>query len=169
MKSISAKDIATEVAKILKDNKNFNQDRFRDTENLYSGYLGFKKSIEKNNERINDIKLNGLNGQKKNINFERVQGGKNDFKGIPEIELEAIENLKKENEHLLRLIMRAENALIHIEDSPYYDLIKLKYFENKDNEYLADYFKCDIRTVQRNKNKLINILKKYVFIDDFLN
>lgn len=78
-------------------------------------------------------------------------------------------------ERLQQSIATTENFISIIDDSvnkltdePYYEIIRLKYFEKKTREEIAEHFDVDVRTITRNKNKLINRLKIDLFCDDVL-
>ena len=118
--------IAEKVAEKLKTNQK--NDYYKETEAMLRAYPNYKLTIEKNNERIQEILKNGIGEQNKNSNNDvRVKGGIVEFKGIPEIEIEKIEHLKSENLKAEKRIIRVDNALIHIENDPYFEIIELKY------------------------------------------
>ena len=54
-------------------------------------------------------------------------------------------------------------------EDEYYEIIRLKYFEKKKGEEIAEYFDVETSTISRNKNRLINVLKIYLFSDDVVN
>lgn len=59
-----------------------------------------------------------------------------------------------------------DTALKTIEHDPYYKMIDLIYFKDLTREHVAEIMNCDIKTVTRNKNKLVNELKVIIFSDD---
>ena len=67
-----------------------------------------------------------------------------------------------------KLLHRLNDALSTIRDDPYYDLIKLIYFDGESREYAAEYFDTSVTTISRNKTRLINKLKSILFSDDFI-
>lgn len=67
-----------------------------------------------------------------------------------------------------KLLHRLNDALSTIIDDPYYDLIKLIYFDGESREYAAEYFNTSVTTISRNKTRLINKLKSILFSDDFI-
>lgn len=67
-----------------------------------------------------------------------------------------------------KLLHRLNDALSTIIDDPYYDLIKLIYFDGESREYAAEYFDTSVTTISRNKTRLINKLKSILFSDDFI-
>lgn len=67
-----------------------------------------------------------------------------------------------------KLLLRINEALGTIKDDPYYDLIRLIYFEGRTREEAADYFDTSVTTISRNKSRLINKIKCVLFSDDFI-
>ena len=154
--------IAEKVAEKLKTNQK--NDYYKETEAMLRAYPNYKLTIEKNNERIQEILKNGIGEQSKTPNNDvRVKGGIVEFKGIPEIEIEKIEHLKSENLKEEKRIIRVENALIHIENDPYFEIIDLKYFKNWTIEEIAEKFDVDKSTIGRNRTRLVKELRFYLF------
>ncbi len=154
--------IAEKVAEKLKTNQK--NDYYKETEAMLRAYPNYKLTIEKNNERIQEILKNGIGEQNKNSNNDvRVKGGIVEFKGIPEIEIEKIEHLKSENLKEEKRIIRVDNALIHIENDPYFEIIDLKYFKNWTIEEIAEKFGVDRSTIGRNRTRLVKELRFYLF------
>lgn len=172
MSKITDNEIDKIADKLLEKLKGDNRDtnKFKETEMMLSGYEGFKKSIELNNIKIKEIEQFGLkeNPKTKNIT-EAVQGGLKKYGGIPEQEIERIEHLKSENAKLEKLIIRTDNALVHIENDHYYEIIKLRYFENETIESIALKLDINEKTVRKYKNRLIQKLQYYIFPEQLLN
>lgn len=146
------------------------KDYYREAEAMLRSYNFYKLTIDKNNNRIDDILKMGITETRKNgSGFDRVQGGKREYKGLPEIELEKIEHLKSENLKLEKRIIRVENALMCIERDPYYDVITLRYFDNMTIEDIAEELEIDKSTVVRNRTRLINELKYQLFSEIILD
>ncbi len=59
-------------------------------------------------------------------------------------------------------------ALDSLKGDSYYEIIPMKYFEGKTREDIAGFFDCDVKTVSRNKNRLINKLQIRLFSDEFI-
>ena len=60
------------------------------------------------------------------------------------------------------------SILLKFNKDPYYEIIKLKYFDNKTIEEIAEIMEKDISTITRNKNRLINTLKMYLLPNEIL-
>ena len=154
--------IAEKVVEKLKTNQK--NDYYKETEAMLRAYPNYKLTIEKNNERIQEILKNGIGEQKKSVNNDvRVKGGRVEFKGIPEIEIEKIEHLKAENLKIEKRIIRVDNALISIKDDRYYEIIILRYFKEWTVDEIADEMGVDRKTIGRNRTRLIKELQFNLF------
>lgn len=67
-----------------------------------------------------------------------------------------------------KLVKKIDAALCELEDDLYYDIIPMIYFERQTREQIAEYFDTSTKTITRNKNRLINILKVRLFSDDVI-
>lgn len=67
-----------------------------------------------------------------------------------------------------RFMCLVDLALNKIKDDPYFDLIRLKYFEHWTHERIAEYFGVDVSVVSKRRTKLINQLRPIIFSDDFI-
>ena len=153
--------IADRVAeKLMKINK---VDKYEETEAMLRAYPNYKRIIEKNNERINEILKNGLGKIKKIKPVESVQGGLKKYEGLPELELERIEHLKSENAKVERRIIRVDNALEGIKNDGYYDIIILRYFKEWTIDEIAEDFDVDRKTIGRNRTRLVKKLQYSLF------
>ena len=149
---------------LMKDTKHT---PFQKTEQLLYNYMNFKQIIIDKQKHIDFIKENGI--QKKSKSIVSYSGNhqldtRNDFEKVEE-QIEALENSIMITKRYIEII---DAALSKLEDDNYYDLIRLRYFEGKTREEIADYFNVDVATVSRNKNRLINILKIHLFSDEVI-
>lgn len=64
-----------------------------------------------------------------------------------------------------RAVKKIEEALEDIRTDPYYEIIPLFYFEKETRENIAGALGSTVRTVARNKRRLINELKVRLFSD----
>lgn len=67
-----------------------------------------------------------------------------------------------------KLVSRIDTALNAIRDDPYYEIIPMIYFQEKTREDCAEFFYTTVSTVSRNKTRLVNKLKAYLFSDDVI-
>ena len=61
-----------------------------------------------------------------------------------------------------------DKALKSLEDDLYYDIIPMTYFELRTREEVAEYFDTTVTTISRNKKRLIEKLKLFIFADDVI-
>lgn len=79
----------------------------------------------------------------------------------------AISNNPKGTVKTQKLVELIDSALLDIKDDPYCKIISLIFFENKTREEVTEYFNnCEVKTVTRNKNRLVNKLKVLIFADE---
>ena len=72
----------------------------------------------------------------------------------------------KDKPYTVKLVQKVEEALDGIKSDPYYDIIPMFYFENETRERIAWTLETTVRTVARNKRRLIADLKVKLFSDD---
>ena len=165
----NAKTIANEIVNILKEQGIYTErDSFQQTKMLLNRYSKFKKQIETNEKAITEINEKGLPPQKKTTLTERIQGGIQDYRGIPEKEQDQIERIEQENTDLNRLVNKTEAALRFIEDEPFYDIVRMKYIENKTIEQIAEQLDMPNRTVYRRMDILIREMRDYIFMNNII-
>ena len=144
------------------------QTPFQKTETLLFNYNHFVAAIKDKEEQIREIKEFGL--AKKSACFSTYSGNdgyievKSDSEKAEE-KIERIESSIKATKSFIRFIDEALEALT---DDPYYELIGLRYFKGWSREEIAEYFGCDVKTVTRNKNRLINLLQIKLFSDEVI-
>ena len=163
----TAREVVTELKKnnMLKENK---QTPFQKTETLLYNYNNFKQLIEDKYNQIKMIQEDGVPKKSSSITSFSDNGS---FEVKCEMEkcedmIHAITHSIKSTESFIRLI---DEALNGVSDDPYFEIIRLKYFEKQTREDIADYFDCDIKTVSRNKNRLINMLQIRLFSDEYIH
>lgn len=137
---------------------------YKNTESLLYKYNDLKKSIIDRQEEIEEIKNTGLRGKSKSI-FKIPEGGHVDN---DDLESEVITGLEKDIKKTQIVINRIDRILSKFKDDKYVDIIKLKYFENKTQQDIADYFEKDTTTIWRNNKRLINEIKVYLFPNDVI-
>lgn len=137
---------------------------YQKTEQLLYNYMNFKDVIAEKEQHIDFIKEMGVQNRSKDIT--RFSNN-NQFYSNDRAE-EQIESLEYSIALTKRYIKTIDNALLKIKDDPYYDLIKMRYFEGANREEIADYFGVDVATVSRNKSRLINTLKVHLFSDEVI-
>lgn len=144
------------------------QSPFQKTETLLFNYGNFKDVIKDKEAEINELRQFGL--RKKSASITSFSGNtglievKSDAEKV-EDKIEMIEFSISTTRNFIRII---DNALDTLKDDPYYNLIRMRYFEGCTREEIAEHFDCDVKTVTRNKNRLINLLQIRLFSDEVI-
>jgi hypothetical protein len=168
----TAQKVAAEtVAEIKRQNlmKEGRQTPFQKTETLLYNYEGFKAAIKDKEDQIEEIKEIGI--RKKSTSISSFSGAAGYVDAKSEIEKceEKIEELEHSIQNTKGFIRVIDDALELLKDDPFYDLIPMRYFEGYSREDIADHFYCDVKTITRNKNRLINILQIRMFSDEVIS
>lgn len=144
--------------------KPYKDDAFHKTEKVLINYKKFKKVIENKRQLIESIQSEGLKRcstsivtYSSNTAYEVLTNGEKADAKIEEIKSSIVE--------MDGYIKTVDDALRLISGEPYFDIINMLYFEGRSREYIAEHFEVDVATISRNKNKLIDSLKIYLFPD----
>ena len=81
---------------------------------------------------------------------------------VGEYEIDGLKITRK----FIRLI---DDALTGISDDPYFEIIKMKYFDGKTHEEIAEYFDVQPAAISKQRKRLINRLRGVIFSDDFIS
>lgn len=143
---------------------------YQKTEQLLYNYKSFKDVVKDKKEMIEQIKKVGLS--KTSCSFIPMPQDTG-FKYIPseqekiDTEISKIEASISITENYIRII---DNALKTIESDPYFDVIRMCYFEGKKHSEVAKTWiiPVDETTIGRNKNRLVKKLSIYLFSDDVI-
>lgn len=140
---------------------------FQKVEQLLYNYTVFQSSIDERIRQMDFTKENGLSKKSKDIvTFSAVSGGKK-LDSSDRLD-EYLSGLERSIDISRKYLTVIDGALKMVEDDAYFDLIRLKYFEGFSREELAEHFECDVSTITRNRNRLINILRIYLFSDEVI-
>ncbi len=133
---------------------------FQRTEQLLYLVPQLKEAINHNKQRIDDLKRYGI---PKSSNAVKIIDSSFVRKEDNEIVEQEISKLLQRN-YIISAQLKWINGIVEsLRNNKFYDLIELKYYEQKSYEEIAEYFDCDVSTVSRNKNKLINKIKGLLF------
>jgi RNA polymerase sigma factor (sigma-70 family) len=149
---------------LMKDNR---QTPFQKTEQLLYNYTNFNDAINDKYEKIEEIKSEGLPKKSKGITS---WGGNQTLDTSSESE-KAEDKIKVIEDSIIitrKFIAIIDTALQKISDDPYFIIIRMKYFENRTREEIAEELEVDVSTITRNKNRLINTLKITLFSDEVI-
>lgn len=144
------------------------QSPFQKTETLLYNYNNFVSVIQEKEEQIAELRQFGM--RKKSASITNFSGNtglvevKSDSEKIDE-KIEMIEFSISTTKNYIKVI---DNAIASLKDDPYYELIDLWYFKRYSREDIAEHFERDVRTVTRNKNRLINLLQIRLFSDEVI-
>lgn len=137
---------------------------YKNTEALLYKYNDLKSSIKDREEEIKEIETVGLRG--KSTSFIKMsEGSRNEDR---DIEQEIIDGLIRDIKKTQLVINRIDRILRKLKTDKYIEIIKLKYFEGKTQEEIAEYFEKDPTTIWRQQKRLINEIKVYLFPNDVL-
>lgn len=140
-------------------------DIFKNTESILYSYSTIKETIGQRKTQIKELKKYGLpkkSSSAKIYNSNKVYIEENDLLDT------TIKNIEKSIIKTKVILDYINSILLKFNKDPYYEIIKLKYFDNKTIEEIAEIMEKDISTITRNKNRLINTLKMYLLPNEIL-
>lgn len=140
---------------------------YKNTEYLLNNLDLLKKSMKDMEHQIDDLKTYGI---PKSGKAAVVVGDGNSIK-IDEDKLieDRISELRQSIHRTRAVINMVNSILIDLKKDKYYKIIELKYFDKKSYEEIAEFLACDVSTISRNKNRLINTIKIRLFPNTFIN
>ena len=144
---------------------------FKKTEQLLYAYPKFGEIIKMKREKRQELVEYGVRGKSKSIVVWNPKTNVHQTDNVLESDAvqEAVDTLERDIKRLEYSIAEVDNALEKVENDPYYDVIRLKYFEGMVNEAIADELNKDASTITRNKNRLVSSLSTYLFPTDKLD
>ena len=140
-------------------------DSFKATESILYSYPAIKESIKQRNQQISDLKKYGIPKKSKSITVmseNKVQIEENDLLDV------TIKNIKKSIIKTKVVLNYIDKVLAKYSADSYYEIFRLKYFEKKTIDEIAEYYEKDVSTINRNKKRLINDLKVYLMPNDII-
>lgn len=163
---MTAKEVVYELKRqgLMKDNR---QTPFQKTEILLYNYNNFKEAIKDKEEKIDEIKAEGLRKKSSSITSFTTGGSFEDKSELEKTE-EKIDILNYNIQTTKNFIQVIDAAIETLKDDPYFEIISMRYFEGQTREDIAEYFEVDVRTITRNKNRLINQLQIRLFSDEVI-
>lgn len=136
------------------------QDTFKTTEKRLYAYPVIKLKIADDRGKIEDIHDYGAPTKSKSITRFQRSGVRIGTDDIAEAIIINTTADIAENELEIETI---DKALSIIADDPYANIIKYKYFEEKNDEKIAELMSCDPSTVRRNKSRLVGRLAVFLY------
>ena len=162
--------IADKILEKIKNDKEIKKEKqltpFQKTEKLLSELSLLKGAIDSKNMLIEDLKKEGITIQKREIGVN-VQSSKAYLSELEKVE-NRIEKLQEEILRMENIVNMVERALETIKSNKYYDVIRMKYFEELTFEHIAEKLNISVITAKRYKNKMIRQLQLVIFSDDVI-
>ena len=130
---------------------------FRDTEILLYNYPALKIKVAQDEEFLYDPEAaTAPTGKSKDVvRFSKTGHG---------LDMDRYtESVKASMMRTRQEVLKIERALETIQDDKYFDIISLKYWDGMTLEVVAEALNCDVSTIYRNKNRLVNRVKAVIF------
>lgn len=163
------KQIKKAVEKIFDAKKQVEEqqrDFFKETEKLLYAYPDLKLKVEQDKEDLErGVFAIKVSKSKDIIRFSTHSGDRQPEEYVQE---ELIRSRKASMERTRLQVQRIDRALETIKDDSYYDIIPMKYWDGLKLEEISERMNCDMSTVCRAKNRLVNKLKIILFGADAL-
>lgn len=144
------------------------QTPFQKTETLLFNYNNFQAAVKDKEDQIKELKEYGLKKKSNSVTTYMGNSGLIEVKSEQEKIEDRIEVIEMSMQVTKNFINIIDDAIASLTDDPYYDLIAMRYFEGCSREEIAEHFDCDVSTVNRNKNRLINLLQIRLFSDEVI-
>ena len=141
---------------------------YQKTEQLLFNYNGFLKIVEERKQEIADLRKYGVPQKSASAGGERVQTSRTNV-GIvlPEDAVEdAVRTVEATVQGTVQAIALIDKCMAALKTDPYYDVLKMRYFEGRTLEDIGVYFGVDHTTISRNKNRLVRELAMRLFPDE---
>lgn len=167
---IATKKAIENVFEVLKKNGfeiKESKTTFQKTEQLLYLIPQLKDAIKHNKDKISDLRKYGIN--KKGSAVHSISSNNPIKREESEIVEQEINKLLQRNYIILSQLKWVNGILDTLKKDKFYELISMKYYEDKTYDEMAEYFKCDSRTIGRNKNKLINRIRVLLFPNDSID
>lgn len=162
-KMIPIADIIVErlrSSNLLKDELSY----YRRVELALMNLNALKEAVKQKDEELEDLEKYGLPEKSKSIVIYSSSGGNT----VEDRYIEKREKILMEKAETERDIEKIEKALNKIREDKYFEIIKMKYLEKREDEKITDEDVAealgrDRTTIIRNKKRLINKLKTIMF------
>ena len=111
------------------------------------------------NETVAKMKMAGLTKDNRKTAIEKLEELLRNYPTFKAVEGKEVTS---------KLVTKVDEAMKSIEGDPYYDVIRLFYFEGQTRESIALDYGCTETTISRNKTRLLNKLKAILFSDEVI-
>jgi DNA-directed RNA polymerase specialized sigma24 family protein len=163
IKEVVEKTAQESVQAVKLNNAEESRNYFRETEILLYNYPALRQKVESDEEFLYDPEAAAA-PPVKSKDIVRFSGGGHG------LDMDRYtEGIKSSMMRTRQEVLRIERALDAIKDDRYFNIIPMKYFDEVAIEEIAELFDCDVTTIRRNKNRLINRVKIMIFGTDALH
>jgi hypothetical protein len=146
----------------LKDGLN----TYQKTEKILRSFPKLKSIIKQKQKQIKQLRQYGIPKKSKDVvNYGSITNTP-DIKLMEEQVEDRVKDIRATMRRTQKYIEVIENALVSINDDPYYDIIVMFYFEGKDIDVIAQYLEHDETTIRRHKSRLVNQVRLILFPDE---
>lgn len=154
---------------MIKSNKK-ERTAYQKTEQLLYNYNGFKRVVDDKLKEIEEIKQYGVPTKSKSITqWSGASGGVNGIVLEEESVETAVRNVLASVQGTVQVISNIDKCMKKISNDQYYDILAMRYFEDRTLEDIAVYYGCGVATISRNKNRLVRELAMIMFPDEVVN
>ena len=136
------------------------KDAFKATEKRLYAFPILKAKIADDYEMIEEIKAYGVRGKSNSITRFMKNSVRLDQEEVKEGLIIDLRASIASNEYEIDCIRK---AIHQIEDDEYQEIIKLKYFEQKTDDEIADLMHCAPRTVRTHKSRLVGRIAVFLY------
>ena len=164
-------EIANLVLARLNNNTGFFNSYYKKTEDILRNYNRMKKSIELLENTLLELKK-----EKEKIASTIVKSNKVVLKEKDLNYYYTDETLENRINELKQLIIKGraelrfiDSCLSELEKDRYFDILKFWYMEGKTREWISEELDCDVRTITRNRKRLINELSYLLFPQNIID
>jgi hypothetical protein len=143
---------------------------YQKTEQLLYNYNGFKRVVEDKLKEIEEIKQYGVPTKSKSIT--QFGGASGTVSGIvlEEESVEAVVCAKLASvQDTVQVISNIDKCLAMVSGDQYYEIIPMRYFEDRTLEDIAVYYGCTHPTISTNRKRLIKELATLLFPNEVVN
>ncbi len=151
-----------------------NYSTFKNVERILYEYPKLKNSILERENQIEELKEYGIPEKSKSITGLSDNTIRKDKEDIISDSIDSL------NKHIFKtrvIIKHIDSVINTLKDDPYFDIIKLKYFEGKTHEQIAEHFdrknnkkeSTSTSTIAINKNRLIEEIRPLLLPNDLIS
>ena len=142
------------------------KDVFKATEKRLYAYPVLLEKIKDDEEMIQEVEKHGVRGKSKSITRFVRNGTRLDHE---DIKAAVILDLQATIASDTYEVEKIRKALEQIEGDEYKDIVRMKYFEQKTDEEIAEALHCAPRTVRTHKSALVGRLSVFLYGADALS